>query len=118
MTICYLLPSLYAAAFVRRTTSSTDLHPFFKRRLYLIRFNRFIVYTGCGTVVNKKEEKNVITHALYFHIYILMHAHIEIYIRLRTKTHPSMRIIVVKSKTHPSMHIIVLKSKTYRCGKI
>jgi hypothetical protein len=25
---CYLLPSLYAAAFVRRTTSSTDLHPY------------------------------------------------------------------------------------------
>ena len=31
---CYLLPSLYAAAFVRRTTSSTDLHPLLKRSLY------------------------------------------------------------------------------------
>jgi hypothetical protein len=50
---CYLLPSLYAASFVRRTTSSTDLHPFLKRSLYLLRFSHFIVYTGCGTVLKK-----------------------------------------------------------------
>jgi hypothetical protein len=34
--LTYLLPSLYAAAFVRRTTSSTDLHPLLKRSLYLL----------------------------------------------------------------------------------
>jgi hypothetical protein len=33
---CYLLPSLYVAAFVRRTTSSTDLHPLLKRNLYFL----------------------------------------------------------------------------------
>jgi hypothetical protein len=33
---CYLLPSLYVAAFVRRTTSSTDLHPLLKRSLYFL----------------------------------------------------------------------------------
>jgi hypothetical protein len=33
---CYLLPSLYVAAFVRRTTSSTDLHPLSKRSLYFL----------------------------------------------------------------------------------
>jgi hypothetical protein len=73
----YLLPSLYAAAFVRRITSSTDLHPFLKRSLYLIRFNHFIVYTGCGTVLLS-----------YFHFYARTYK--SIYIRLRTKTHPSM----------------------------
>jgi hypothetical protein len=57
--------------------------------------------------------KNVITHTLYVHIYTSMHAHIEVYIRLKTKTHLSMHIIVVKSKAHPSMHIIVVKSKTH-----
>ena len=57
--------------------------------------------------------KNVITHTLYVHIYTSMHAHIEVYIRLKTKTHLSMHIIVVKSKTDPSMHIIVVKSKAH-----
>jgi hypothetical protein len=65
---CGLLPSLHAAAFVRRTTSLTDLHPFLKRSLYLIRFNHFIVYTRCETVL----KRNVITHTLYFHIYTSM----------------------------------------------
>ena len=97
----YLLPSLYAAAFVRRTTSSTDLHPFLKRSLYLLRFNHFIVYTGCGTLLS------------YLHFYARTCKSIY---RLITKTHPSMHIIVIKSKTHPSMHIIVLKSKTHRSG--
>ena len=42
-TIWYTLknqpqPSLYAAAFVRRTTSSTDLHPFLKHMLSRVTF--------------------------------------------------------------------------------
>ena len=111
---CYLLPSLYAAAFVRRTTSSTYLHPFLKRSLYLLRFYHIIFYTGCGTFL-KRVCHNTCTLLSYLHFYA--HTCKSIY-RLITKTHPSMHIIVVKSKTHPSMHIIVLKSKTHRCGKI
>jgi hypothetical protein len=97
----YLLPSLYAAAFVRRTTSSTDLHPFLKRSLYLLRFNHFIVYTGCGTFL-KRVCHNTRTLLSYLHFYARTYKSIY---RLITKTHPSMHIILVKSKTHPSMHI-------------
>ena len=49
---CYLLPSLYVAAFVRRTTSSTDVHPLSKRSLYFLWIFitlYYILYTGCGT---------------------------------------------------------------------
>ena len=97
----YLLPSLYAAAFVRRTTSSTDLHPFLKRSLHLLRFNHFIVYTGCGTFL-KRVCHNTRTLLSYLHFYARTYKSIY---RLITKTHPSMHIILVKSKTHPSMHI-------------
>ena len=110
----YLLPSLYAAAFVRRTTSSTYLHPFLKRSLYLLRFYHIIFSTGCGTFL-KRVCHNTRTLLSYLHFYARTCKSIY---RLITKTHPSMHIIVVKSKTHPSMHIIVLKSKTHRCGKI
>ena len=99
---CYLLPSLYTASFVRRTTSSTDLHPFLKRSLYLfLRFNHFIVYTGCGTFL-KRVCHNTRTLLSYLHFYARTYKSIY---RLITKTHPSMHIIVVKSKTHPSMHL-------------
>jgi hypothetical protein len=111
---CYLLPSLYAVAFVRRTTSSTDLHPLLKRILYYLRFYHIIFYTGCGTFL-KRVCHNTRTLLSYLHFYARTCKSIY---RLITKTHPSMHIIVVKSKTHPSMHIIVLKSKTNRCGKI
>jgi hypothetical protein len=106
---CYLLPSLYAAAFVRRTTSSTDLLPFLKCSLYLLRFNHFIVYTGCGTVL-KRVCHNTRTLLSYLHFYARTYKSIN---RLITKTHPSMHIIVLKSKTHRCGKI-----KTHRCGKI
>ena len=64
----YLLPSLYSAAFVRRTTSSTDLHPFLKRSLYLLRFNHILVYTGCGTFL-KRVCHNTRTLLSYLHFY-------------------------------------------------
>ena len=95
---CYLLPSLYAASFVRRTTSSTDLHPFLKRSLYLIRFNHFVVYTGCGTFL-KRVCHNTRTLLSYLHFY--------------ARTYKSIYRLI--NKTHPSMHIIVLKSKTLKC---
>jgi hypothetical protein len=63
VTLPYLLPSLYVAAFVRRTTSSTDLHPLLKRSLYFLRIFitlYYILYTGCGTFL----KEYVITHAL------------------------------------------------------
>ena len=84
----YLLPSLYAAAFVRRTTFSTDLHPFLKRSLYLLRFNHFIVYTGCGTFL-KRVCHNTRTLLSYLHFYARTCKSIY---RLITKTHPSMHI--------------------------
>jgi hypothetical protein len=108
------LPSLYAAAFVRRTTSSTNLHPLLKRSLYLLRFYHIIDYTECGTFL-KRVCHNTRTLLSYLHFYARTCKSIY---RLLTKTYPSMHIILVKSKTHPSMHIIVLKSKTHRCGKI
>ena len=41
----YLLPSLYVAAFVRRTTSSSDLHPLSKRSLYFLwMLSHYIIY--------------------------------------------------------------------------
>jgi hypothetical protein len=85
----------------RRTTSSTDLHPFLKRSLYLLRFHHFIVYTGCGTFL-KRVCHNTRTLLSYLHFYARTYKSIY---RLITKTHPSMHIIVVKSKAHPSMHL-------------
>ena len=124
---CYLLPSLYAAAFVRRTTSSTYLHPFLKRSLYLLRFYHIIFYTRCGTFL-KRVCHNTHTLLSYLHFYartcksiyrLITKTHPSMHIIVvKSKTHPSMNIIVVKSKTHPSMYIIVVKSKTHRCGKI
>ena len=106
---CYLLPSLYAAAFVRRTTSSTHLHPFLKRRLYILRFYHIIFSTGCGTFL-KRVCHNTRTLLSYLHFYARTCKSIY---RLITKTHPSMHIIVLKSKTHRCGKI-----KTHRCGKI
>jgi hypothetical protein len=63
---CYILCN--AAAFVRRTTSSTDLHLFLKRSLYLLRFNHLIFYTGCGTFV-KRVCHNTRTLLSYLHFY-------------------------------------------------
>ena len=64
----YPLPSLYAAAFVRRTTSSTDIHPLLKRSLYYLRFYHIIFYTGCGTF-KKKVCHNTRTLLSYLHFY-------------------------------------------------
>ena len=61
-------PVLYAAAFVRRTTSSTDLHHLLKRSLYLLRFYHIIVYTGCGTFL-KRVCHNTRTLLSYLHFY-------------------------------------------------
>jgi hypothetical protein len=64
VTLPLPLPSLYVAAFVRRTTSSTDLHPLLKRSLYFLWIFitlYYILYTGCGTFL----KEYVITHALW-----------------------------------------------------
>jgi hypothetical protein len=110
-----LLPALYAAAFVRRTTSSTDLHPLLKRILYFLRIlSHYISYFICDVQHFFFFFKGVLYNTRILLSYIRFYARTckRIY-RLMTKTHPSMHIIVLKSKTHPSMHIIVLKSKSH-----
>ena len=96
--LTYLLPSLYAAAFVRRTTSSTDLHPLLKRSLYLLRFYHIIDYTECGTFL-KRVCHNTRTLLSYLHFYACICKSIY---RLLTKTwynlHTTLIILRPKRK--------------------
>ena len=110
------LPSLYAAAFVRRTTSSTDLHPLLKRSLYFLRILSHYILYFIRDVEHFLKGVCYNTRTLLSYIRFSARTCKRIY-RLMTKTHPPMHIIVLKSKTHPSMHIIVLKFKSHRCGK-